>query len=242
MRIDFSNHDYILPGDLPARAQKFWDGLITRQPGFFNGALCRLESFDVSPARFELRLSRTGYRDLLFSNASTVEIIKDFGEQALARALGISVVIETADGFLPLMKRSASLGEGAGLIDIFGGHVHPDEHRRNNVPDVFYAIADEMNTELAIRSEECNEIVCIGLLENWQARKPELVFETKLSLTISELRFRASHAKERAEYVEILKVPAPPPAVRRFLTQNATHFSPVGYGCLELFGRRRGWW
>lgn len=242
VHVEFSNHDFILPGDLPVRAQRFWEKRLIEHPAFFNGALCRLESYKDRPDSFVLHLSRTCYRDQIFCNEHTQEILQNYGEQALVRALGISVVIETADGFLPLMKRSEWLGEGAGLIDVFGGHVHPEEHSRDGVPEVFHAIADEIYTELALSSEECGEFVCIGLLENRQTRKPELVFETKLFLTMAELRRRAVRAEERVEYVEILEVSAPPTAVRQFLTQNATHFSPVGYGCLELFGRRRGWW
>jgi hypothetical protein len=239
---NFSNHNFILPGDLPARAQKFWDELVSRRPGFFNGALCRLESFDASPAQFELRLSRTCYRDLLFCNEHAAEILKSFGEQSLVRALGISVVIETADGFLPLMKRSEKMGEGPGLIDVFGGHVHPDQHAQHGIPDVFLAMADEMHTELGLLSEHCDGFSCIGLLENWQTRKPELVFEARLRLTLAELHLEATHAKERDEYVEILAMAAKPQESKAFLEHNAKKFTPVGYGCLSLFGMLRKWW
>lgn len=236
VHIVFSNRDYILPGNLPARAQQFWENAAAnRRHHLFNGALCRLDAFEVSEEALQLHLSRTCYRDLLFSNAHVSEIAKKFGEQALARALGISVVIETADGFLPLMRRSASLGEGAGMLDVFGGHIHPVEHARDGVPDVFYAIADEVQTELGLMPDQCDEFSCIGILENLQTRKPEMVFETSIALTMEELRATAAQAKEGAEYVELLAVPAQADEVRKYLQQQWMRFAPSGYGCLALF-------
>lgn len=242
VHIYFSNHDNILPGDLPSRAQKFWDGLIASRLGFFNGALCRLEKFEAGSDSLQLHLSRTCYRDLLFCNEHAPEILKDFGEQALVRALGISVIIETADGFLPLMQRSQALGEGPGLIDVFGGHVHPDDHAQNGVPDVFHAIADELYTELNLTSEDFDEIYCVGLLENWQTRKPELIFETKIKMAVDELREKSRHAREGDEYTGILSVRARAEEVREALRRDGKSFTPVGHGSLILLGKLRNWW
>ena len=242
VRIFFSNHDYALPGPLLRRAQEFWAERLTKFPHFFNGALCRLEKYEATPDTLHLHLSRTCYRDLLFCNERVQEILEAFDEASLVRALGISVIIETADGFLPLMQRSQTLGEGAGLIDVFGGHVHPDDHARNGVPDVFHAIADELHTELNLTSEDFDEIYCVGLLENWQTRKPELIFETKIKLTFDELREKARHAKEGDEYVEILAVTAKPQEIKTFLKRDAEKFTPVGHGCLILFGLLHKWW
>jgi len=242
VHIDFSNHEYVLPGSLPTQARIFWDDLIKRRPRFFNGALCRLDRYAAGADAIQLDLSRTCYRDLLFCNAHVQDILNDFGETALVRALGISIIIETADGLLPLMQRSDTLGEGAGLIDVFGGHVHPDEHARNGAPDVFHAIADEVYTELNLKPEDCGEIFCVGLLENRLTRKPELIFETKISMTGDALREKSRHARERDEYTEILLVPADARAVQNMLRQQGSQLTPVGYGSLALLGELHKWW
>jgi len=242
VRIEFDNRDFELPGDLPVRAQEFWEQRLTKFPHFFNGALCRLEKYEATPGSLHLHLSRTCYRDLLFCNERVAEILKDFGEEALIRALGISVIIETADGFLPLMQRSQTLGEGAGLIDVFGGHVHPDDHARNGAPDVFLAIADELHTELNLTPEDFDEIYCAGLLENWQTRKPELIFETKIKLRFDELREKARHAKEGEEYIGILSVHESAEEVREALRRDGKSFTPIGHGSLILLGKLRSWW
>ncbi len=242
VRVEFDNRDFELPGDLPDRAQQFWQKLLTKSPHFFNGALCRLEKYQAKADFLYLHLSRTCYRDLLFCNEHAPEILKDFGEEALVRALGISVIIETADGFLPLMQRSQALGEGAGLIDVFGGHVHPDDHARNGAPDVFHAIADELFTELNLASNDFDGIFCVGLLENWQTRKPELIFETKIKLTFDELREKARQAKEGDEYTGILSVRTNAEEVREVLRRDGKTFTPIGHGSLILLGKLRNWW
>jgi len=242
VRIIFSNHDYVLPGPLLHRTQDFWVQRLTKFPHFFNGALCRLEKYEATPDTLHLHLSRTCYCDLLFCNEHVPEILKDFDEEALVRALGISVIIETADGFLPLMQRSQALGEGAGLIDVFGGHVHLDDHARNGAPDVFHAIADELFTELNLAPEDLGEIFCVGLLENWQTRKPELIFETRIKQTFDELREKARHAKEGEEYTGILSVCARAEEVREALQRDGKTFTPIGHGSLILLGKLRNWW
>ena len=40
-------------------------------------------------------------------------------------ALGVGVCVTTADGKVVLQRRSAHVGEGAGLVDVPGGHPEP---------------------------------------------------------------------------------------------------------------------
>lgn len=246
VQVAFANDEFVLPGNLSSQAQQFWDETVASgRSCLFNGALCRLDAFAVSAESLRLHMSRTCYRDLLFCNACAAEIVRDFGEDALVRALGISAVVETADGFLPLMRRSTALGEGAGKLDVLGGHVHPDKHvrpPRRGKPDVFLAIIDETCTELGLTPDQCGEFSCIGILENSLTRKPELVFATKLLLSMQELRMTAAHAEEGHEYVELLGLPARADDVKQFLLQHRARFAPSGYGSLALSGKLRMWW
>jgi hypothetical protein len=59
---------------------------------------------------------------------------------------------------------------------------------------------------------------------------------------MEKLRTQAMHAKESDEYVDILAVPARAEDVRRMLKEQSASFSPVGHGCLALFGRVKNWW
>ncbi len=39
--------------------------------------------------------------------------------------MGVGIVVVTSDGFIVMIKRSGSVGEGAGLVDVPGGHPEP---------------------------------------------------------------------------------------------------------------------
>jgi len=228
--------EYILPGQFAQRAGEYWAQLIVEgQRRIFNGALCRLEKFGEHNGNLQLSFSRTCYRDLLFSNAHTEELIANLSEAGPVRALGISAVIETADGYLPIIRRSAHVGEGPGALDIIGGHIHPDEHFHAGVPEVFVAIKDEIHAELGVPLDLLEECICIGLIENVRHRKPELAFFVRVLLTMTEIRQLAQHAPEADEYSELLAIRADQADVKKFIAGNNPTIAPATLGCFELY-------
>lgn len=208
----------------------------------FNGALCRLENFSVRDGDLHLSLSRTCYRDLLFSNAHTEELLNALGENGPVCALGISAVIETADGFVPLIRRSGHVGEFPGGLDVSGGHVHPDKHARDGTPDVFFAIADEVHDELGIPPALLDDFICCGLAENWRQRKPELAFFLKLPVSMQQVQRFSEKAHEADEFVELFAVSAEQLSLQHFIETNEAHLTPAAQGCLQLLGKMKNWW
>jgi hypothetical protein len=242
VQINYQPIEYILPDKLARLALTFWESELAKaNRHLFNGALCRLENFSQNNGTLQLSLSRTCYRDLLFSNANTDELLRVLGEGGPARALGISAVIETVDGFLPLIRRSEHVGEFPGGLDVVGGHVHPDEHARDGVPDVFVAIADEVHAELGIPFSQLGDFVCCGLGENWPHRKPELAFFLALPLTMKEVRQSAPSAREADEFTELFAVRAEKASLQHFIAENASRITPSAPGCLQLYGRLKNW-
>jgi len=239
VQIDYQPFEYNWPDDFARRAVEFWEQLIAAgQRRIFNGALLRLEKFREHHGKLHLSFSRTCYRDLLFSNAHIQELINVLGETGPVRALGISAIIETADGYLPLIRRSQHVGEGPGGLDVVGGHVHPDEHASNGAPEVFFAITDEIQAELGIPADLLGDFICCGLVENYYHRKPELSFFVALPLTLPELRQLAQNASEREEYTELLAIRAAKPEVKKFISENVDKVTPAARGCLELYINR----
>lgn len=233
---------YILPESLARRAEVFWEQLMAEgRRRLFNGALCRLEKFSEKNGDLHLSLSRTCYRDLLFSNAHIEELVAALAETGPVRALGISVVLETADGYLPLIRRSAHVGEGAGGLDVIGGHVHPDHHVHEGMPDVFLAINDEIRSELGIPLDLLIDPICSGLTEDRRHRKPELNFFAPLPLTMQEVRQWARQAPEADEYTELLAVKAEAGTLRRFIAAHVAHLTSSALGCLHLYRRMKNW-
>jgi len=242
INIDYQPTEYKFPNSFSRRAESFWREILQEgQQRIFNGALCRLEKFGTDNGNLQLSFSRTCYRDLLFSNANTAELIATLGENGPVRALGISAVIETADGFLPIIRRSAHVGEGAGALDIIGGHIHPDEHFHNGVPEVFVAIKDEIHAELGVPLDLLGDCICIGLTESFRQRKPELVFFVRLPLTMPEVRQLAQHAPEGDEYSELLAIRAGQAAVEKFIAEDGDNLAPAARGCLQLYRQMKGW-
>ncbi|GEM_PF-466417 len=242
VQIDYQPVEYIFPGEFSGRAVEFWEQRITGgQQHLFNGALCRLENFREHDGVLQLTLSRTCYRDLLFSNAHTEELIASLGETGPVRALGISAIIETADGYLPFIRRSAHVGEAPGGLDVIGGHVHPDEHAHCGIPDVFFAIQDEMQAEAGLQADLLGDFICCGLAENRLHRKPELAFFVSLPLTLPELRLLAKNAREGDEYTELLAVRADKADLQKFIFEHYKSITPAKHGCLQLYMRLRGW-
>ncbi|MDZ7344429.1 MAG: hypothetical protein ONA90_07925 [candidate division KSB1 bacterium] len=238
VQIDYYPTDYIFPEDFARRSLEFWQQLIGEgRRRVFNGALCRLENFSQPNGRMQLSLSRTCYRDLLFSNAHTAELLRELGESGPVRALGISAVIETADGQIPIIRRSEHLGEGSGGLDVIGGHVHPDDHCRDGAPDVFFAIADEVQAELGVPPHLLHNMICCGLAENWRHRKPELIFYLSLPLTMNEVRQLSITARESDEFTELLAVSAQESGLRDFIEKHHTQITSSAHACLHLFRR-----
>ena len=232
--------EYIFRSDFARRAETHWQTLLADGKKFlFNGALCRLEKFGAENGHLQLSFSRTCYRDLLFSNANTAELIATLGESGPVQALGISAVIETADGFLPIIRRSMHVGEGPGALDIIGGHIHPDEHFRNGAPDVFVAIKDEIHAELGVPLDRLDDCVCIGLTESFRQRKPELAFFVRLPLTMAEIRQLAQHAPEGDEYAELFAIGAEAATVAKFCDEHGDNIASATRGCLQLYRQMR---
>lgn len=228
--------EYVFRSDFARRAETHWQTLLADGRKFlFNGALCRLEKFGAENGYLQLSFSRTCYRDLLFSNANTAELIAALGESGPVLALGISAVIETADGFLPIIRRSMHVGEGPGALDIIGGHVHPDEHFRSGAPDVFVAIKDEIHAELGVPFDVLDDCVCIGLTESFRQRKPELAFFVRLPLTMAEIRQLAQHAPEGDEYAELLAIRCDHASIKKFMAEHGDKIASATLGCLELY-------
>ncbi len=239
VKIDYQPIEYKFADSFSRRAEDFWSEILQQgRRRVFNGALCRLEKFGVHNGLLQLSFSRTCYRDLLFSNAHTDELIAKLGEAGPVHALGISAIIETADGFLPIIRRSAHVGEGPGALDIIGGHIHPDEHFRGGAPDVFVAIKDEIHAELGVPLDLLGDCICIGLTENFRHRKPELAFLVRLPVTMEQARQLAQHALEADEYSELLAIRADQTEVEKFMAENGGNIASATLGCFELYMKK----
>ncbi len=236
----YHSQPYQLPSPHKARAVSYWQALLARdEQHLFNGALFRLENFAASTEQLQLMLGHTCYRDQIYCNAHTSALVQAHGANVLACGLGVSAVVMTSDGYLPLMRRGECVGEEPGKLDVFGGHAHPDQHLREGKPDLFAAIAEEIVAELNVAADDITRNTCCGLVENLLTHKPDLVFEIALRTSREEIAAVAAHAPEAEEVAELLFLPNETAALQNFLAAHRFALTPSALGTLALFAAMR---
>lgn len=234
VEITWSQQASTLPEDLEREISAFWQQKLAQSGTnrlLYNGTLCRLIRWQCAQEMLRLELGITNYQQLLYSN-HVLENIKD-GDTAPfnAAALGVSIVLVSADEQILLMQRSESVGEFPGCLDVFGGHIEPEHHMTNSIPDPFKAIAAELQEEAGIRVDDVRQILCIGLLAPHVNQKPELIFSFKSVATSRKLIRQARHT-ESPEIAGLLTVPNSKDALSIFLNSKADELSPSAHGTL----------
>jgi hypothetical protein len=236
VRARFDPTPHALPSPHDELALAYWQRLLAQgDRHLFNGQLFRLEKYRASAEHLELVLGQTCYRDQIYCNAHVQTLAQAHGENVLARGLGVSAMVITSDGYLPLMLRGPHVGEEPGKLDVFGGHAHPDRHLRHGQPDLFAAMVEEMVAELNVAPDDIDENFCCGLVENLRTHKPDLVFEISLHKTREEIARLAADAPEAEEVAELFFIPGEDEALKNFLARHEHDLTPSAHGTLALF-------
>ncbi len=233
------------PPEMEGAVADYWQRLRTEvrpTAQLFDGPLCALRDFHCQGGHLVLSLARTSYRYALFANDHCQEIIRRWGSAHLPTVLGVSAVVATSDGTLPLGRRSDRVGEFPGMVDVFGGHIDPEADLRDGVPDPCTAIRHELAEELDLRPEEVTSLHCIGLIKSRCNQKPELIFACQVSFEFRSLIDRALRAPGAGEFVDLLQVSDQHAALGAFLKTHRTALTPSAYGSLWLYGAYRGFW
>jgi len=150
VRMEWRAEFHTLPKVLQPDVERLWQE--KEKQGHFNGRMARLDGYEMQDSCLCLRLSTGDYRTLMYSNAYTERILRDWPVQALSCALGISAVVRSRDGQVALIRRSDTVGEYPGHIDVFGGHI--DETLRGDEHAAFSAMRQELREEAALRNEQ----------------------------------------------------------------------------------------
>ncbi|NLP09835.1 hypothetical protein GX408_05480 [bacterium] len=229
VQIQWTADFHALPEILQADVERLW--LEKEKQGHFNGRMARLDGYEMQNGCLGLRLSTGDYRTLMYSNAYTERILRDWPVQALSCALGISAMVRSCDGQVALIRRSDTVGEYPGHLDVFGGHI--DETLRLDEHAAFTGMQQELHEEAALKSEEY-DLQCFGLIEALDHRKPELLFLADCRLPAEEIAARVRGAADRHELQQLLFFPDQPIALERVLAIEK-RISPSAVGCLEEY-------
>ncbi|XP_029368193.1 uridine diphosphate glucose pyrophosphatase NUDT22 [Echeneis naucrates] len=156
-----------------------------------------------------LRLGLTCYKDYLGTNWSCrVAELRQRGEEEfadplafLAQPLGVGAILCTDNGQVVLIRRSQSVAEAGGLLDIPGGHPEPkavcedismvmmQQRREAVVSELFKSVCAEIRDEVNVPLSCLGEPVLMGVaLNHTSAGRPSAEFYVSCSLTSDEVR------------------------------------------------------
>lgn len=236
VRVQWGAEPLVLPIEMQEHVEQYWDTL--SKEFIFNGALARLDSWQLSGDRLDIQLRPSDYRTLLYSNQHVKKIRQQWGDHCLSRALGISAVLISSDRQLVFIQRSLEVGEFPGACDVFGGHI--DVPANQGAPNVFASMAQELEEEAGLTPNEY-QLTLIGLIESTPNTKPELIFKAESSLTAQAIKAKVRCARDRREFVCIYTVPDEPAPLRIILENEREKWSPSAFGsvCLHLAVRHQ---
>jgi hypothetical protein len=123
-----------LPPDFEDCLDQLWNEKKALNPKLWNGTKFRIESVEHEGNNPVFNLGLSDYKDFICTNWSpNAKLYHELGEKHhnntqayMSDALGVGSLVETSDGFMILLKRSAHVGEAVGLWDIPGGHPEPE--------------------------------------------------------------------------------------------------------------------
>lgn len=192
----------------------------------FDGPMCRLEHFSASPDGLELHFSRTSYRPFLGADLSNGQLVEQFGPDILARPMGVSSALESADGYLLLGRRNDSVAYYPNRVHPFAGALEPRENL-----DIFAEAYRELNEELALQRDDIAAIHLIGIIEDISIRQPELIFHVRSHRTQSEIESTLDAQEHEGVYV----LPAQESEIAKAIADPM--LTPVAMASLTLYTR-----
>lgn len=207
--------------------EQAWQAALGR-PGvrLFDGPMCRMERWEAFPEQLRLELSVTSYKPFMGTNLAHPELAERFGREVMANPVGVSPALHTADDFLMLGRRNATLAYYPARTHPFAGALEPRDKG-----DLFAAVRRELSEELSLGEADISEVRCTGIAEDRALRQPELLFRVRTLLTREQIESQV-HAEEHGGSVA---VPATPDAVARVVHDPA--LTPVAIASLLLWGR-----
>jgi hypothetical protein len=193
----------------------------------FDGPMCRMESFSATPAALHLAISPTSYRIFLGTNLTHAHLGDELGNGVLANPVGMSCNLLTRDGFLLLGRRNASVAYYPQRVHPFAGCLEP-----THATNVFDEARRELREELSLSPDELQDIRCVGMIEDFSLRQPELIFEVHARQTRAQIESGIDDAEHHA-CVAIANV-----ANNLCDAVRDPAMTPVAVGALALWGRR----
>lgn len=223
----------------------------TTERRLFNGKLVRLVRIERHGDVISLHTGPTDYRDFLGTNLYGAPAMRK-RRADLSNALGVSVVVRTADDMIAVGRRSERVAFHRGCIHPFGGMVDRRDVAESDEPgetvgDAAGGVVDlrssalrEVREELGLAEAEIEpeSVVFLGLARDREIQQPEAIFGARITLSRRQLEERFRSGSHDNEHSRIIFVRDEPDSVAH-VALVAEHVTPVCAAALLLHGRAR---
>jgi 8-oxo-dGTP pyrophosphatase MutT (NUDIX family) len=217
------------PAEVEEQIERAWREA-TARPGvhLFDGRMCRLESWDATAGRLRLSLSETTYKRFLGTNLTRPHLADRYGRGVLANPVGVSPALLTADGFLMMGRRNASVAYYPERVHPFAGALDPGDG------SPFEAVRRELREELSFGDADVVEVRCTGIAEDLSIRQPELILLVRSGRRRAEVEGALDGTEHRGSWHLVGTEEAVGAVLRE---PGGEAFTPVALASLLLYGR-----
>jgi 8-oxo-dGTP pyrophosphatase MutT (NUDIX family) len=196
----------------------------------FAGPLCRLLAWHADGDALVLDLGPTDYREFVGTNLRRPELAREYGREALANPLGVSIAVVTRDQYLVLQCRSDRVFENPGMLHVCGGNLDPHD-AGNGGP--FATARREVAEELGVPPAALTGAWCLGLVEARDSLKPEAVMMVMCDVAAADVR--AGNEEVAALQLIALR----PEALEQIVVDRKDQLTAQGFACLLAVGQQQ---
>lgn len=194
----------------------------------FDGPMCRMDAFEATPERLSVTLSETSYKVFVGTNMWHPQFADQYGTDVMANPVGLSTILETADGRLLLGRRNAAVVYYASRVHPFAGTLEPKD-----AGNAFAGAYRELNEELQLAEADVPDLRCTGVVEDASLLHPELIFAARSVRTLSQIEA----SLDRTEHDSVFSFAADERGVEPVLANEV--LTPVAVASVLLWGRLR---
>ena len=195
----------------------------------YNGALFRLDGFELTDDLLRLRLSDADFRECI--GTASAEFTSAFPDLPRANPLAASVALVTGDGNIIIEKRSR-VDSRRRAYHVIAGYM--ERERDGSEPHPFETLKREVREELGVDLEEAH-LSATGLV--CALYGSEVCFLCRLALSFDDVLGIQAGLGSDSEIETLEALYDSSDAVAAFLKAHPADLAPPGRACLLLYGR-----
>lgn len=221
IRLHFSGRHVVLPDELQAKVDAYWQTRIAENPHLFNGEAFTLTGFKETPTEIHGELDETNFAHSLYGYQA------DMGQYAY-RVIHTACLVITSDNKLVVGKMHQNTAR-AGVISCSGGGLDRGDLTDNGDMDLDYSTTHELNEELGIdpHDEHTLEFKPAFIKTGGPGDKITVLYVLRTALTSEEFadnyaQFTEQLARDgkEIEYERLFYVNNTPEAVESFIAEH----------------------